>query len=349
MFYYGCPNITDYIDSRAFVLLDVNDFEKSYQIIKQAIEEDWHTQRIDVIRQEKQKILNKLAFFPTIENIITKNIETSYSELYNTYFQGIIQLPTTDSISVGEQQDTIDEFRRILLLLAPNNPKKYCFIHSCHLTPSTVVSGVPSLPGAFGYGSLQKEVGINILNDMISNLIDSNSIQYFEKIFVVNIGEKIDQNDFHHNKIQIINYSDDVNLFEIPTINLIRTFCEYNDNCEILYLHTKGVTCPNSKNVSDWKNMMTHFLVNKCTDCFELLKKYDTVGCNYTEAPHKHYSGNFWWANSNYIKRLSKIPCDSKRHDAEWWILSNDTVNSCEIHHSGINHYLTEYSSEKYI
>ena len=291
-----------------------------------------------------KKILNKLAFFPTIENIITKNIETSYSELYNTYFQGIIQLPTTDSISVGEQQDTIDEFRRILLLLAPNNPKKYCFIHSCHLTPSTVVSGVPSLPGAFGYGSLQKEVGINILNDMISNLIDSNSIQYFEKIFVVNIGEKIDQNDFHHNKIQIINYSDDVNLFEIPTINLIRTFCEYNDNCEILYLHTKGVTCPNSKNVSDWKNMMTHFLVNKCTDCFELLKKYDTVGCNYTEAPHKHYSGNFWWANSNYIKRLSKIPCDSKRHDAEWWILSNDTVNSCEIHHS-----LTEYSSEKYL
>ena len=69
-FYWGCPNIGDYIDSRAFVLLDMNDFEKSYQIIKQAIEEDWWTDRIDIIRKEKQKILNELAFFPTLDIII---------------------------------------------------------------------------------------------------------------------------------------------------------------------------------------------------------------------------------------------------------------------------------------
>jgi hypothetical protein len=49
VFYYGCPNITDYIDKDAFVLLDINDFEKSYQIIKTAIEEDWWSQRIDII------------------------------------------------------------------------------------------------------------------------------------------------------------------------------------------------------------------------------------------------------------------------------------------------------------
>jgi GR25 family glycosyltransferase involved in LPS biosynthesis len=70
VFYYGCPNITDYIDKDAFVLLDINDFEKSYQIIKTAIEEDWWSQRIDIIRKEKEKILNNYCFFPTIENII---------------------------------------------------------------------------------------------------------------------------------------------------------------------------------------------------------------------------------------------------------------------------------------
>jgi hypothetical protein len=69
-FYWGCPNIGDYIDDRAFVLLDMNDFEKSYQIIKQAIEEDWWSERIDIIRKEKQKILNELAFFPTLDRII---------------------------------------------------------------------------------------------------------------------------------------------------------------------------------------------------------------------------------------------------------------------------------------
>jgi len=70
VFYYGCPNVKDYIDERAYVQLDMNDFEKSYQIIKTAIEEDWWSQRIDIIRKEKKKILNELSFFPTIEKII---------------------------------------------------------------------------------------------------------------------------------------------------------------------------------------------------------------------------------------------------------------------------------------
>jgi GR25 family glycosyltransferase involved in LPS biosynthesis len=73
VFYYGCPNITDYIDSRAFILLDINDFEASYQIIKKAIEEDWWSQRIDIIRKEKRKILDELAFFPVINKIIGSN------------------------------------------------------------------------------------------------------------------------------------------------------------------------------------------------------------------------------------------------------------------------------------
>jgi hypothetical protein len=48
----------------------MDDFEGSYRTIKTAIEEDWWSQRISIIRQEKQKILNELAFFPTIERII---------------------------------------------------------------------------------------------------------------------------------------------------------------------------------------------------------------------------------------------------------------------------------------
>jgi hypothetical protein len=72
VFYYGCPNVADYIDPGAYVLLDVNDFEKSYQIIKQAIKENWWSQRIEIIRQEKRKILEEMSFFPTIDKIIKK-------------------------------------------------------------------------------------------------------------------------------------------------------------------------------------------------------------------------------------------------------------------------------------
>ena len=70
VFYYGCPNVTDYIDSDAFVFLDMNDFEKSYQIIKTAIKEDWWSQRIDKIKQEKEKLLNEMAFFPRLRKVI---------------------------------------------------------------------------------------------------------------------------------------------------------------------------------------------------------------------------------------------------------------------------------------
>lgn len=69
-FYWGCPNVSDYIDPRAFVQLDMNDFEKSFEIVKQAIQENWWEQRLPFIRAEREKILEYYAFCPTVERII---------------------------------------------------------------------------------------------------------------------------------------------------------------------------------------------------------------------------------------------------------------------------------------
>jgi FkbM family methyltransferase len=69
-FYWGCPNLSEYIDSRAYVALDLNDMERSKSIVKKAIQEDWWSQRLPFIRAEKQKIITNLGFFPTLKNII---------------------------------------------------------------------------------------------------------------------------------------------------------------------------------------------------------------------------------------------------------------------------------------
>lgn len=69
-FYWGCPNLEDYIDKKSFVRLNLDDVEGSLKIIETAIKEDWWSQRIDIIRETKKKILNELAFFPTIKKII---------------------------------------------------------------------------------------------------------------------------------------------------------------------------------------------------------------------------------------------------------------------------------------
>ena len=69
-FYWGCPGLEKHINEKAFVRLDITDFEGSLATIQQAIKEDWWSQRISIIRQEKQRIINELGFFPQLKKII---------------------------------------------------------------------------------------------------------------------------------------------------------------------------------------------------------------------------------------------------------------------------------------
>lgn len=71
-FYWGCPNIRELIDPRAYVQLELSNFEKDFQIIQTAIKEDWHKERLPYIREAKRKILTELQFFPRLESIIKK-------------------------------------------------------------------------------------------------------------------------------------------------------------------------------------------------------------------------------------------------------------------------------------
>ena len=70
-FYWGCPNLEEHIDSRAFVRLPLTNFDESISIITKAIKEDWWSQRIDIIKKEKQKILTELGFFPRLNKLIS--------------------------------------------------------------------------------------------------------------------------------------------------------------------------------------------------------------------------------------------------------------------------------------
>ena len=69
-FYWGCPNLEDYIDAKAFVRLPLEDPAAALQIIQQAITEDWWSQRIEVIKQMKEKIVNELGFFPLMSRLV---------------------------------------------------------------------------------------------------------------------------------------------------------------------------------------------------------------------------------------------------------------------------------------
>lgn len=73
-FYWGCPNINKWLHPDSYVCLDLSDFDSSFEIIKRAIDEDWWSKRIHVIRAEKIRILNELQFFPRVEKIISEKM-----------------------------------------------------------------------------------------------------------------------------------------------------------------------------------------------------------------------------------------------------------------------------------
>jgi hypothetical protein len=75
-FYYGCPNIRELIDERAYVWLDLNNFGASVEKVKEAIETDLWSKRLVYIRAAKQKILNETQFFPRLEQILLKAKKT---------------------------------------------------------------------------------------------------------------------------------------------------------------------------------------------------------------------------------------------------------------------------------
>jgi hypothetical protein len=79
-FYWGCPNLEEIIDPRSFVRLPLEDPAKAAEIVRQAIEEDWWSQRIDAIRNAKKKIMEELGLFSVIHNIIRKAESTKSSE-----------------------------------------------------------------------------------------------------------------------------------------------------------------------------------------------------------------------------------------------------------------------------
>ena len=90
--------------------------------------------------------------------------------------------------------------------------------------------------------------------------------------------------------------------------------------------------------------MMLHFVLNQ--NALGKLKNVDTVGCNYINDGHPpHWSGNFWWAKSNYIAKLPE--CGHLYYDPEFWLHQlNPTF--FELHNSGVNHYQSRYPIESY-
>lgn len=124
-------------------------------------------------------------------------------------------------------------------------------------------------------------------------------------------------------KVRVIHISKSLKMREVFTINCIWNDAQ-NEDFNVLYLHSKGVTHNGTNsNVKDWVQLLLHFNVHRYDECLEQLKTCDTVGINLRRTPEIHYSGNFWWSKSSYIKTLNRC-IDNSYNAPEFWITDSD-------------------------
>lgn len=161
-------------------------------------------------------------------------------------------------------------------------------------------------------------------------------------------------------KVSIIRHDQSViNREERATLLLMKEWCDsHNTDSPILYFHTKGLT-RSGYNIDLWRMFMEHHNIDKWRLAASLLsKEWVTYGVNLRNDTRQlfgddyyHYSGNFWWARSSYIKKLKKdFLLGSNRWEGEFWIGTGGVPQSMYNYmDSGVDHYDNEYTLKNYI
>jgi hypothetical protein len=110
----------------------------------------------------------------------------------------------------------------------------------------------------------------------------------------------------------ILNIRDtnETNIYEGQCLNLIHKM-SMDDNFDILYTHSKGVTMPEVISVSNWREILSYFTITKWKKCIKWLEVSEVVGIIDNPARkemntgHPIFpSGNFWWSKSEHIRNL---------------------------------------------
>lgn len=196
----------------------------------------------------------------------------------------------------------------------------------------------------------------DILDEISKIVKSSNVLSILDNVFLGIVG----QGSVNFNVDHSILYRDsNIANYEFITLNHIKVR-SHTTTGKCLYIHTKGVSCTDDvrQAIDDWRNYMLYFLVEKYQTCISILDDSDICGVDWCTEPAPHFSGNFWWANYDYIKRLPSIEeminthevILTPRHQCEFW-LGKGNPKVTTLHQSNINVYerhLHKYPRYKY-
>lgn len=167
-----------------------------------------------------------------------------------------------------------------------------------------------------------------ILDSQIFAIKSSGLMSQTKKIYVSGAGDMIDT----PKGMELGVWTSNLKEGEVETMRFIhRMSKEISGN--FWYIHTKGarweIGSHESKCADSWREYMQYFVIYGWKNCVESLRNHDVCGVEYARSewfPEKFiFSGNFWWARSNYIKSIIKpiideTPYDEYRFKAEFFL-----------------------------
>ena len=161
-----------------------------------------------------------------------------------------------------------------------------------------------------------------------------NDFQYLN-LTVLGSGEDLQWALDTANRLQIqpalLFHSEDLTCFETPAMKAIERHARQTDGY-VLYLHSKGVSNPAHVSKMKWRRLMMRELVENWEHCLPQLAQYDLVGVNWRDMPPvSHFSGNFWYASTRYLRQLADFTHYYDNPYYKIWDAVNDKRLGCEF------------------
>lgn len=194
-----------------------------------------------------------------------------------------------------------------------------------------------------------------VVAEQLARIRSSGLYDRMTRLFVGVVGPSCQSFSPADEKIEVVHRSPDLQEYEFPTLNYVRSFCQSNDGF-VFYIHTKGIF-RDTEMSTDWRRYMEYFLIERHEDCLGILAHSDVCGVNWQLVPWPHFSGNFWWARAQYVATLPALDTSEpvvagwnlgERHHCERWVCSGPEVRVSSLHQTHLNHYASRYPRAAY-
>jgi hypothetical protein len=149
----------------------------------------------------------------------------------------------------------------------------------------------------------------SVFGELLEGMVDAGLYEACASIQLAVLGPGPDRERIRaliapYPKCTVAHETDDLTEYEFPALERLQALCDTQD-AYVFYAHTKGVSHgPTSQYSKHWRRLLTHYTFTRYRECVGALADHDCAGVNWVE---NHYSGNFWWTKSSYVRTLRRI------------------------------------------